>query len=61
MGDEQGNRPPPFLVDWTDGPSANHSDQLELGRYSPRDFKRDPISKESEGGILVDLLRSRVS
>ena len=46
MGDEQGDRPPPFLVDWIDGPSTHHSDQLEVGRYSSRDFKRDPTSRE---------------
>ena len=60
MGDERRDRPTPFLVDWIDGPSTHHSDQLEVGRYSPSDFKRDTTSRESGGGILVDLLRSRV-
>ena len=59
MGDGQGNRPPPFLADWLDGPSTYHRDQLEVGRYSPRDFKRDPMSRES-GGDILDFLRSRV-
>ena len=59
MGDEQGDRPPPFHVDWIDGSSAHHSDQLEVGRYSPRDFKKDPMSRVL-GWNLVGLLRSRV-
>ena len=42
MGDEQRDGPTPFLVDWTDGPSTHHSDQLEVGRYRPRDFKKVP-------------------
>ena len=46
MGDEQRDRPTPFLVDWTDGPSTHHGDQLEAGEYSPRDFKRDRMSRE---------------
>ena len=49
--DEQGDRPPPFLIDWTDGPPTHRSNQLEVGRYSLRDFKKDPTSRESVGGI----------
>ena len=49
MGDEQGERPTPFLVHWTDGPSTHQSDQLEeVGRYSPRDFKQACMSREGE-------------
>ena len=49
MGDEQGDRQPPFHVDWIDGPSTHHSDQLGVGRYSPRDFKKDPTSRDGAG------------
>ena len=37
-----------FLVDWTDGPSTHHSDQLEEGRYSQRDFKKSRMRREGE-------------
>ena len=51
MGDEQGDRPTPFLVDWTDGPSTHHRDQLDVGRYTPRDFKMAHTSRE--GGVVL--------
>ena len=41
-----GDGPPPFLVDWIDGPSTHHSDQLGVSRYCPRDFKKDPMSRD---------------
>ena len=49
MGDEQGDRPPPFHVDWIDGPSTHHGDELGVGRYSPRDFKKAPMSRDGDG------------
>ena len=58
MGDEQGDRPPPFHVSWIDGPSTHHSDQLGVGRYSPRDFKKAPTSRDG-GWHLENLLRAK--
>ena len=58
MGDEQRDRQTPFLVDWTEGPSTCHSVQLEVGGYSPRDFKRDHTSREL--GVAFGLLRLKV-